>query len=375
MSISKTFCPAKWDEILVNLSANYVYSCCKSVPVQITSKEDINHALDQQRANLLNGVQDPACDYCWRVENSGHQSLRYQYLNSFDYASYESYKNNQVNLKQIEVSLGNECNFQCVYCNPKFSSQWETDVKKQTYKIFSDRYFYAAEQKNSNNIDDTTKWLKEIKSIDNLEIIGGEPLVNKNFFKLITSIKTKQLGFTTNLSCKTFAPIDRIIKLSTKYDKILFRISIDSTGKNAEFSRYGMDFKVLLRNIHHLLANITPNITVIFNSVMTSLTLRDFTNTIKLMDSFYNINPDIIWNITFCRDPKIFSLNTLPDKFKPELLESIKMIKNKKYIQGLETLEGAILVSKFNKTLYGEHKHFLEEFSARKQIDIPVELE
>jgi hypothetical protein len=38
-------------------------------------------------------------------------------------------------------------------------------------------------------------------------------------------------------------------------------------------------------------------------------------------------------------------------------------------------LEGAINSSKFNKTLYNQMKHFLNEFSTRKNILIPVELD
>ena len=118
MSISKTFCPAKWDEIFVNLGANYVYSCCRSDVVKITKKEDINTALDQQKLNLLNNIQDPACNYCWKIENQGYTSLRHRYLEKFDEKLFPLYQNNSTRIKSLEVSLGNECNFQCTYCNP-----------------------------------------------------------------------------------------------------------------------------------------------------------------------------------------------------------------------------------------------------------------
>ena len=108
---------------------------------------------------------------------------------------------------------------------------------------------------------------------------------------------------------------------------------------------------------------------------MTSITIRDFDNMVDLIDTFYKINPSINWVINFCRDPNILTLNTLPDKFKPALLEKINSIKDRKYIIGLTMLEGAINSSKFNKTLYNQMKHFLNEFSTRKNILIPVELD
>ena len=374
-NLPKTFCPAKWDEIFVNLGANYVYACCKSEIVKIVKKEDINVALDRQKYNLLNGIQDPACNYCWNVENAGHVSLRQKYLADFDINQFDQYKNNQVNPKQVEVSLGNECNFQCTYCNPKFSSQWESDVKHKPYKIFSDQHFYGIDEKNTNNLQDTIAWLGELKTIEKLQILGGEPLQNKNFTSVVNSINSGELGFATNLSFKNTRAIDKVLSLADRYKKISMVVSIDSTGKNAEFSRFGMDYAQMLTNIHYLIARVPDNVAIRFNSVMTSITIRDFDNTVKLINSFYQINPKITWNLVFCRDPKIFTLNTLPDKFKPEILKLIAKEKDKKYIVGLDILEGAVKVSKFNNTLYNQMKHFLNEFSIRKNISIPVDLE
>ena len=374
-NLPKTFCPAKWDEIFVNLGANYVYACCKSEVVKITKKEDINTALDRQKYNLLNGIQDPACNYCWKIENAGYISLRQKYLEEFNVNQIDQYKNNQVKPKQVEVSLGNECNFQCTYCNPKFSSQWESDVKHKPYKIFSDQHFYGIDGKNTNNLQDTIAWLGELKTIEKLQILGGEPLQNKNFTSVVNSINSDELGFATNLSFKNTRAIDKVLSLSDRYKKISMVVSIDSTEKNAEFSRFGMDYAQMLINIQYLIARAPDNVAIRFNSVMTSITIRDFDNTVKLIDSFYQINPKITWNLVFCREPKIFTLNTLPERFKPKILEKINSIKDRNYIQGLSSLEGEIISSKFNMTLYNQMKHFLNEFSIRKNISIPVDLE
>jgi organic radical activating enzyme len=373
--IPKTFCPAKWDEILVNLGANYVYACCKSEPIRISKKEDIELALNQQKHNLLNDIQDPSCNYCWKLENQGHTSLRHQYLNNFDDTTIEQYKNNTVKIKQIEVSLGNECNFQCTYCNPKFSSQWETDVKDKPYKIYSDRYFYAIDEKNKNNIKDTLAWLKTVGSVDKLYLLGGEPLQNKHFDKVINSITSKQIGFATNFSFKNTAKIDELIKLASNYERVQMNISLDSTGKNAEFSRYGLDFTQMLTNIRYLLVHAPENIDISLLSAMTSITIRDLNNMSLLVDQLHQLRPSLSWTLNYCRDPKILTLNTLPDKFKSDILKQINLLKNKTYIKGVDMIEGAVKIAKFNSTLYGQLRHFLEEFSQRKNIEIPVDLD
>ena len=208
-------------------------------------------------------------------------------------------------------------------------------------------------------MQDTIAWLGELKTIEKLQILGGEPLQNKNFTSVVNSINSDELGFATNLSFKNTRAIDKVLSLADRYKKISMVVSIDSTGKNAEFSRFGMDYAQMLTNIHYLIARVPDNVAIRFNSVMTSITIRDFDNTVKLINSFYQINPKITWNLVFCRDPKIF----------------IAKEKDKKYIVGLDILEGAVKVSKFNNTLYNQMKHFLNEFSIRKNISIPVDLE
>ena len=223
-------------------------------------------------------------------------------------------------------------------------------------------------------MQDTIDWLGELKTVEKLKILGGEPLQNKNFTQVVTSIFCDELEFATNLSFKNTRAIDKVLSLADRYKKISMVVSIDSTEKNAEFSRFGMDYPQMLNNIHYLIANASDNVAVKFNSVMTSITIRDFDNTSKLIDSFYQINPTITWEIIFCRDPLILTLNTLPDKFKPEILQLIDKAKDKKYITGLDILAGAVKISKFNKTLFNQMKHFLQEFSERKNIKLPVDL-
>ena len=368
--ISSTFCPAKWDEVHVNLNYNYVYSCCKATPIKFVNRTD--EVLDQQKENLLNGVQDSSCEYCWKNENTNQPSLRQELLAKFDVTTYTLYKNNIIEPTAVEINLGNECNFQCTYCNPKFSSQWESDVKQKPYEIFSDRYFYAIDPKNSDAVENTIDWLTRIKSIESLTVIGGEPLLNKNFFRIIKSPKSDYLSFATNLSCKTTTPIDKIFKAAPNYKTIFLNISIDSTEDNAEFTRYGMNYELLLSNIRYVLTNAPANVTITFLSLMTSVTIRDLTNTAKLMDTLYAINNNINWQLSVCHLPMIMQLTTLPNKYKPEILQTLTEMLDKPYIKYVDVVIGNIHASKFNNTLYQGLKHFLNEFSTRKNIAIPI---
>jgi sulfatase maturation enzyme AslB (radical SAM superfamily) len=370
--MSKTFCPAKWDELFINPTNRFVYACCKSVPVKFVSKEQISTALDDQKNNLLNGYQDPSCNYCWNLENQGITSKRHQFLKQFT-GKIEDYQSNP-RASNIEISLGNECNFQCIYCNPKFSSQWETDVKNKPYQLFLDKDFYAVDEKNNNDVNESIEWIIGYNKLDTLSILGGEPLRHKNFFKIVENVPSNKLWLATNLSCPTFEPIDRLLELATRYKVINIGVSLDCTGKLAEFVRYGMDYNRMLDNIWYLIENKPKNVNIQILSLMNSVTILDINQFIPLVTGFYEKAPDLKWLIEYGRDPNILTFDTLPDKFKHNILNSLNEIKNRSFINGLDSLEGAIKASKFNKTLHGLMVNFLKEFSKRKNITIPIDL-
>lgn len=369
----KTFCPAKWDELFVNPGNNFVYACCKSVPVKFVNKEHIATVLDKQKNNLINGIQDPSCDYCWKLENQGFASKRQTFLSNFT-GSIDDYAKNNPKANRVEINLGNECNFQCVYCNPKFSSQWETDVKNKPYRIFSDKDFYGVDIKNTKNLHSMINWIISYNNIDTLAVLGGEPLLHKDFFKLVENVSSKHLSLATNLSCTTTKPIDRLLTLANNYESIEIIVSLDCTEKLAEFTRYGMNYQKMIKNIDYLLTNCPENVNIVIASLMTSISILDLKNFILVVENFYNKYPKLKWNIEYCRDPKILTLNTLRDKDKTEAITSVQQIQGKPWIVGTDMLIGALQTSTFNKTLYAQMKIFLEEFSSRKGLDLPISL-
>jgi MoaA/NifB/PqqE/SkfB family radical SAM enzyme len=367
--IPKTFCPAKWDEIMFNFSFNYVFSCCKSTPIKFEN-DSYQSVINLQKTNLLNDVQDSSCNYCWKVENNDLPSRRHEYLKSFDHTKFELYKENKIQPSLIELYIGNECNFQCLYCNPKYSSQWEADVKKKPYKIFTDRYFYGIDEKKS-SAEKILNLIKTLNRSAELSILGGEPLHNKFFWSILETTPTRILSLSTNLSCQE-KEIDRLINVAKKFDNVTISISIDSTGKHAEFTRFGLNFKQFENNLDYLLNHATANMHFNIASLMTSLTIRDLDSMIEFVENKRVFYPNLNWQLFPCVDPRIQSFDTLPDEFKLDAQNSIDKLKMLKNMYGVDSLDSALKSSKFNNTLYSEFKHFINEFANRKNIKIPV---
>ena len=105
--ISDTFCPSKWNELNLNLNYNYAYGCCKATPMVYQHNHE--EVLNPQKQNLLSGIKDSSCNYCWDVEVAGGVSKRTQQLKKLG----KSCKIARARLQHFGVlSLGNQVTFE-----------------------------------------------------------------------------------------------------------------------------------------------------------------------------------------------------------------------------------------------------------------------
>ena len=363
--IPDTFCPAKWDELVLSFEMNYAYACCKSTPKKVG--DNVMEFISKEKINLLNGVQDSSCNFCWDVENAGGTSRRHEYLQSFDESIIGQYIDGDITPKSIEVNIGNECNFQCTYCNPKFSSKWETDVRTKSYPIFTDRFFYDIDVKSKDVMDRNIKFLVG-QEFEQLNIIGGEPLFNKKFFHLIEQVNSKKLALSTNLSAKR-ETITKLIKQSERYESVVIHVSLDATKEISEFVRYGLAYDQFIDNLNYLINFAPNNVQIIIGSVMSSITIRDFANFSKVIEPM--LSSKVFWQLDYCKFPKTQSMLTLPDRYKSDIIDALSSVEHIS-IRGLASVKSVVENSTFNKTMHQEMKHFFKEFSERKKIQIPL---
>lgn len=366
--LPKTFCPAKWDELFINLEFNLAYACCKSTPIQIDT--NISNSLRTQKKNLMAGIKDPSCNYCWKSEDAGLPSIRMLYLSKFK-NNIEDYTDDRMP-SSVEINLGNECNFQCMYCNPKFSSKWYADVSKKPYSLFNSKFNYALPIKKEISKDDKFSLIKKYSlHTHRIDLIGGEPFYTKRFFELLEIIQSKEIFVTTNLSCSK-AQIDKFFKLTEKFEKVGFHFSLDATGKIAEFTRHGLDFDLFDSNLRYILKNAPKNFNFQIKSLMTSITITDLENLKNYLHEFLNGN--FKWLLYNCITPEFQSFLTLKDELRGPAIDILSELEKTPNVLHADTIKSAILTSSFNKTLYNQLKVFVNEFSTRKNILVPVDL-
>jgi organic radical activating enzyme len=370
-TIPDTFCPLKWDEITLNSQVNYVYACCKATPIKFTNIDNARNILKDQQLNLLQGVRDPSCDYCWATESVGNTSRRLDALQIFNTSNFESYQTGNRQPSKLEINLGNECNLQCTYCNPKFSSKWAHDVNTKIYPVFADRFHYAVDPKSKTT--EMNLRLLEHYEPDTLCLIGGEPLLNKQLWEILKLSSASHIIITSNFKC-TNATIDKLFAHIRKFKKVSLTVSLDSTTDNAEFTRFGIDYVNLINTITYALHNAPPNVTFEIASLMSSITIRDIENLVPVVLEFKKLHSRLIWGFSYVVNPKIQSFATLPEQLKPAITSTLEMIDTLGFAEGNKQILTVMNSVTFNHTLYKELERFVIEFSERHNIATPLHL-
>ena len=368
--MSDTFCPAKWAEIYVNTDNNWVMGCCKSTPVNFTLGQDISNVLHDQRNNLLSGIQDPGCKYCWDLENAGHQSLRHIMIEK-----YKTYKISNTP-SFLSIKLGNVCNFMCSYCTPKFSSKWNNELSKKPFSLLKEsnyRVHYQPADTVKYNLESYIEFINNNMPSKVLSIAGGEPLMNKEVEHIIDQLrlpKTMKLSLTTNMCPPNHRILDKILKLSETISKVFITVSLDSGPEISEFVRYGCNYEQLLQNLHKVLSY--PNVKTTIHTVFSNITIfgcQEIADLVISIRKQYG-HDRTMWNMSYIINPQMQSFSALPPALKTQALSLIiKTIGtlglSKEDIELLTIIKSKCETSEFSETLYNHAIKFYNEFIYR----------
>jgi organic radical activating enzyme len=367
--VSPTFCLAKWHHTTLYLQTGETHSCYHPPTHPIDLKEIKNNpsALHntrikkQERKEMLAGIQTEGCKYCWNIENMGDDYISDRHIKTasiytdarFKQASKGPWDQN-VNPEYVEVNFGNECNFKCGYCHPKFSSRFYNEIKQngpvttvKNHRCDIDWLkIYEREEENP-YVDAFFKWWPELsKTLSILRITGGEPLMHVSTWKLLNTIKETpmpdlELNINSNMGIKP-ALVDKMIENInhlTENKKIkIFKLftSVDTWGPRAEYIRTGLDLEIWERNLDTYLKStgqpisfmITFNILAVptFKSLLVKiLEWRREYNQYNKTDQ-----PQMVrFDTPYLKEPLQYDMNILPkEEFMPYMYDHLKFIED-----------------------------------------------
>tara|TARA_B100000927_G_scaffold272629_1_gene250416 strand:- start:178 stop:1476 length:1299 start_codon:yes stop_codon:yes gene_type:complete len=268
-NVGPGFCVLKWYHLEMHLGTGESHSCYHCPTQKIPLGSDLHNTPQkiEKRAEMLQGNKPTECSYCWEVEDLGlisdRQTLAVQFFkhnrNIVKEATDAGLE--YVYPKYLELSFTNKCQMACSYCGPTFSTTWGKEIDEQGPYNLSKPYNLpqTPQLEDSPYVSKFWKWFPQAyEHLFVLRVTGGEPLLDKNTYKLLEYVKAnprKGLTFHCNSNLMvTETRVQKYINLVKDIPNTKLYASIDSWGKQAEYIRHGLDVEHFEQNLIRLLA-------------------------------------------------------------------------------------------------------------------------
>jgi organic radical activating enzyme len=329
---SDSFCAAKWYNATIWLGSGQTTSCHHPLPhaidvSELSSNPKALHNTSKkkmEREQMQRGERPAGCEYCWKIEDIGRDNISDRVYKTVIYSdedlehAFRTPASEDVNLQTLEIAFDRTCQFACSYCNPAFSSTWVKDIKQhgpynglvsdgrnhfthshdssQLYK-FGDRNPY---------VDAFHAWWESDlhRTLKELRITGGEPLMSGETWKLIEWFKTNKGKSSTRLAINsnlgTDVDIDRLLDSIDGVEVDLYT-SNEAVSLQAEYIRDGLVWDDWANNVERLLDSGK------FRGLHVMCTINAL-----CLDSLDQLLETILqWKTEYGRDSINFSLNIL----------------------------------------------------------------
>lgn len=250
-TISPTMCYAKWSQVSMHLTNGQTHSCyhppTHKIPLEeleknVTALHNTEEKKEQRR-QMLKGERPDGCSYCWNIEDTGARSDRV--YRSGEYWAQESKEDimdagasGNINPRYVEVNFNQACNFKCSYCSPHLSTAWQEEIDEfgEYPTTAPHNNIQSLETKNlmplkiaqdSNPyVSAFWKWWPEMyKTLRVFRMTGGEPLMDKNTFKVLDYVyenpnKDLELSITSNMCPVNDALFVKFLNAVKKLDNV-----------------------------------------------------------------------------------------------------------------------------------------------------------
>jgi organic radical activating enzyme len=419
---SASFCGAKWYNATIWLGSGMTTSCHHPLPHKIdleeikTNPSAIHNTKQkkEQRRQMQLGERPKGCEYCWKIEDIKRDNISDRVYKSkiFDnnhlQEAFNSSHEIDWNLKTLEIAFDRTCQFACTYCNPAFSSTWANNIKQQgPYTgLTSDgrnHYTHSHESAEPYKKDETnpyveafyTWWETDLhKSLDELRITGGEPMMSPNLWRLLDWIETQgnkmnpgmRIAINSNLGAKQ-SIIDRFKSKLKKFKNFHLYTSCEATFEQAEYIRDGLNYSDWHSRVLHMMVDKVPS--EIHNmATINALCLESLPEFLEKLVWFKSASkvygPTINYTLNILRFPSFQSPLVLPDdlrnKFKGDLekfltnnskwLEDMEVNQTQRLIDYLDVVKTPHAGAATQDSLQRDFKTFYSQYDQRTGKDL-----
>jgi organic radical activating enzyme len=329
---SDSFCGAKWYNATIWLGSGQTTSCHHPLPHAIdreeikTNPKAIHNTTRKkmEREQMQTGERPSGCEYCWKIEDMGRDAISDRVYKTVIYSdedlahAHRTPASEDVDLQTLEIAFDRTCQFACSYCNPAFSSTWVKDIKQHGpyTNLVSDgrnHFTHAHDSSQLYKFGEVNPYVEAFhqwwetdlhRTLKELRITGGEPLMSAETWKLIDWFKTNKGRSTTRLAINsnlgTAVDIDRLLDSIDGVEVDLYT-SNESMSLQAEYIRDGLVFDDWANNVERLLDSGQ------FRGIHVMATVNALC--LDSLDSFLEMIMN--WKREYGKDAVNFSLNIL----------------------------------------------------------------
>lgn len=326
----------------VSIRNNNVGSVCCASSTTFETKDwslvNQNEYYSKLQQDTLNGVPI-GCNACINKELKGLPS-RKKYFDKI------LSNNNNKQIEHIEINLTNYCNYSCIMCSSKFSSQWNN---------ISDSY--TVPYKLTKKSIDQIITLVENNPVKYIDIQGGEPFyINETVTILERLVSVGYKGKVLIVSNGSNVRNYKLLNLIEKLD-VEITISIDTVDNNLYkiIRAPNVSFDTIKNNITIL----SSSCDVYVNAVMMNLNVYSY-HQIKQFANTLGKNINLNW----INKPEHLQVNILNDSQKQYAIDCLNQSKDNystTLIKAIEQPTESKLLDKFNS--------FYVEYCTKKKID------
>ena len=289
--VSPSMCLAKWNQVSLHLPTGLNNSCYHP-PLHKMEVGNIHNTQYKkaQRKKMIQGERPEECSYCWNIEDTGQLSDRHyrsgEPWSMMDFDKIVADPMADINPRYVEVNFNHACNFKCSYCSPQFSTTWGQEINEHgaypTQSPHNAPEHFVGDRKPIPHkdvnpyVDSFWQWWPDLyKDLKHFRMTGGEPLMDKNTFKVLDYVidnpkEDLHLAITSNFNPPSSQVWDRYIDKLQKIcveggiEHFMQYVSVDTWGEHAEYIRNGLNFDMLWTNVHRFLEKVPQRTSLTF---------------------------------------------------------------------------------------------------------------
>lgn len=339
----KKLCVYPWMHIHLHPSGR-VLPCCMMDVFKVNKNEfgDLNDpnnsmldvmnstGMKDLRQKMLNNVEPDLCQICFDRERAGlhnmRESMNDKYLSKYteDIANTNQDGSiNEFNPSYVDLRFSNICNLKCRTCGLDLSSSWFEETVEM--EKMNNPSFDSSQLQKFVRADQFEKIEPFLKTVDSMYWAGGEPLMEKNHYRVldymieIDHAKHINLSYNTNMTTMTFKR-QHIFEWWKHFQNITIAASIDGMGDVFEYIRTNGKWDVTQRNYEQVRFNKEYNNLSIYPSITVSL-LNIYHIVEYLTWCVTNdwISSDMDVHINFVTYPSRYSIKNMPPEAKKDI--------------------------------------------------------